>query len=626
MKLFNQLSAVMANYKRTKIDKYEFQRLLDLEQDYRKFYKYIADKHLIFEEDYNEIMSDSFEHPNFFEGGKICPLKNILRKHLDTANKNKAAIVWKGADHSERVFTYQSLFSEVIKFSSALRKLGLQKDDVVLIYLPNMPEMIISMLACTKLNAPHVVYHNSYSSDSLSERIDDCKPKMIITADESLTGADKELKHKVDRALDKSSHKPNFCIVVERTGKRIHMKPLRDLWYHDLISDEHHSDASKLPYNPVSPEHTLFMLYTSTNVTEPKALKFPVAGYLLWASYSFQMIFDCKPTDTFWCTADISWITGHSYLVYGPLMSGSTVLIFEDTIDANNAVRFYDICDKFNVNKVYTTPTILKSLMTAAQKKKVYRVLNGLELIATGGEKMDTDVLDWTFRKLGHEKAVMFDIYSITEAGGAIYSSIPGHSKASPGTVSQKIPGVPSAIVDMKSGEEITEEGRSGAVVFKTPFPSLCRNIQGSSELFKSLYIKEYGKKLFFRTGDGAEYDEDKNLLLRGRLDDVMHIGGKRIGLIEIEEAIKKNDNVKECAVVSINDEKRGDSLIAFVVLIKQLEESYHDHTVREIRECIINDIGEVALPSEIRFTRTLPKSPDGIILRELLKEIAMQM
>ncbi|HAL86029.1 MAG TPA: AMP-dependent synthetase [Deferribacteraceae bacterium] len=625
MSIYSRLADNCKNFQRHSLNKAEMDKIRSLSGDYEKLHDYLAKRYLVWEKEYTSLYWGEKLAPRFYENGTLCALENILGKHLTTTKKNKAAIIWKGADHAQMVYTYQSLYSEVIKCASALKKLGLKKGDKVLLHLPNIPELIIAMLACVKLGAVHIVYHTSYSTDSLADRINDCRPKIIITSDGTVT-ANQNLKNKLDNALIISDHQPQYCIVVERVSKRVHMKPLRDIWFHDLISDEHYSIAKNHGQEYANAEDPMFMLYTSTNMKDPKALVFHTAGYLLWAYFSYLLMFDARDTDTFWCTADIAWITGHSYLVYGPLMAGETVLVFEDTIDMDNAHRFYDICDKFCVNKLYTRPSILKSLMNAAQKKKKYMKLDTLELIATGGEKMTDDVREWAAKALGNYNAALFDIYSITETGGAIASAIPGYEECRPGTVAKALPGVSVSIINNASGEILPEAGTQGALVLDRPMPSLCRTINNSYDTYKKIYWKSYNNHVFFKTGDSAEINSEGYLTLKGRLDDVLHLGGKRLSLIEIEEAIKTHDNVEDCAVVSIPDEKRGDALIAFSVLKKEIDESYHDTTVRELRERIIEEIGEIALPSEIRFTRTLPKSPDGVILRDLLKDIAMQM
>jgi acetyl-CoA synthetase len=622
-----KLQSNFHEFERHFMPKEDIEKIAEFGEDYEQIYKYLAEKYLLWEKPFSSVVKgDAKSGYRFFSGGEICPLKNILRKHLETPKKNKAAIIWTGADRTQRVFTYQSLFSDVIKTTSAMKKLGLKRGDRVLLHMPNIPELVIFMLACTKLGAIHVLYHASYSSESLADRMNDCEPTMVVTTDESITGGYTQMKDKLDNALQKVHKEPKYCIVVERTRKRVHMKPLRDIWYHDLISDEKHSTATTLQDEPNKAEDTMFMLYTSTNMKEPKALTYSYGGYLLWAYVSYLMLFDMKETDTFWCTADISWITGHSYLVYGPLMAGQTVILHEDSIDTDNASKFYDTCDKFSVNKLYTTPSMLRSLMNAAQKKKIFRDIKTLELIATGGEKMKEEVLLWASSKLCKNNAAFIDIYSQTEAGGAIYAAIPGYGDLEYGTVSKAMPAVPAALLDKTLKSYVSDADKQGEIVLKAPFPSLSTGIHKQPGMFEKLYWKDAGGSHYFSTGDGGKYNEKGHMVLTGRLDDVLHIGGKRLSLVEIEEAIKKYEKVKECAVININDEKRGEKLIAFCVLEKQVDESYHDQMVREIRETILDEIGEVALPGEIRFSRTIPKSPDGAILRDLLKEIAMQM
>lgn len=625
MSLNTRLDNNCRNFSRNTLTRDELDKIRSLAGDYEALHDYLAKKYLIWEKGYTKLFYGDKNTPKLYEEGKLFPLENILGKHLDTTKKNKAAIIWKGADHSQMVYTYQSLYSEVVKCASALKKLGLKKGDHVLLHLPNIPELVIAMLACAHIGAVHIVYHTSYSTDSLADRINDCMPKIIITAD-GLTTGDQNLKSKLDNALNITTHQPQYCIVVERISKRVNMKPLRDIWFHDLISNEQYSTAKHSHVEPVDAEDPMFMLFTSTNTKSPKALVFHSAGYLLWAYFSYLLMFDAKDTDTYWCTADIAWITGHSYLVYGPLMAGETILIFEDTINMENARRFYDICDKFCVNKLYTRPSILRSLMNAAQKKNKYMKLETLEIIATGGEKMTDDVRQWASKYIGNYNSALFDIYSITETGGAIASAIPGYESCMPGTVAKPLPGVSIKIINNASGEILSQPNTQGALVLDKHMPSLCRTINNSNDIYKKMYWKNCDNNVFFKTGDSAEINPNGYLILKGRIDDVLHLGGKRLSLIEIEEAVKTHDNVEDCAIVSIPDEKRGDALIAFCVLKKEIDESYNDIIITELRERVIEEIGEIALPSEIRFTRTLPKSPDGVILRDLLKDIAMQM
>lgn len=625
--LIKQLTDVNKEYTRTNFSVNEIEEFYKEAEDKISFFQKISLEILTWEKQFKKVLDES-EAPfyKWFTGGLLNPFYNVLAKHLDNTTKNKAAIIWKGSDHTEKIYTYQSLYSETMKFASALKKLGVNKGDRVFIYMPNIPELIISMLACIRIGAVHVVYHHSYSSESFAERLDDCKPNFIVCSNASYTGAEREIKNKVDASIEKAAHNPKHCIVVQRSEKRVHMKPLRDLWYHDLISDEDFTYAKDLESVSYDSSDPLFMTYTSTNLKEPKGLVFSCAGYLLWAYFSYLLIFDPNDLDTYWSTADISWIPGHSYGVYGPLMAGQTMLIFEDTLDMNNAYRFYDIIEKFQITKFYTTPTILKSIMNAAQKRSIYRKLSSIDLIATGGEKTSNELLEWIFKKILSQKKPIVNIYSLTEAGGALAANIPGYSDVDFANVSKPLPGIHVLLYDELNESEISTHGQKGSLMLSKYTPSICKNICNGSDLYKSIYWRKTDKDYLFKTGDGAEFTENFDIILTGRMDDVMHIGGKRVSFTEIESAIKKHPLVLDAAVVNINDEKRGDMLLAFCVLKRKIEESYYDQTVREIRETIMSEIGEIVLPDEIKFTRALPKSADGSILRDMLKEIAVQM
>lgn len=625
--LNKKLTDVNKNYKRANYSSEEIKKFYKEAESNLTFFNKISLELLTWDKKFDKVLDES-EAPfyKWFSGGLLNPFYNILTKHLHSATKNKAAIIWKGSDHTEKIYTYQSLYSETMKFASALKKLGVNKGDKVFIYMPNIPELIISMLACVRLGAVHVVYHHSYSSESFAERLDDCKPNYIICCNVSYTGAEREIKKKVDASIEKASYSPKHCIVVQRSEKKVHMKPLRDLWYHDLISDEDFTSAKNLDSVYYDSADPLFMTYTSTNLKEPKGLVFNCAGYLLWVYFSYLLIFDPNDLDTYWSTADISWIPGHSYGAYGPLMAGQSILIFEDTLDMNNAYRFYDICEKFQVTKFYTTPTILKSIMNAAQKRSIYRKLSSIELIATGGERTSDELLEWVFKKILFQKKPIVNIYSLTEAGGALAANIPGYSEIDFSNVSKPLPGIDVFIYDELDESKINAQGRKGSLMLSKLTPSICKNICNGSELYRSIYWRKVDSDFLFKTGDGAEFTENYEIVLTGRMDEVMHIGGKRVSFTEIEAAIKKHPLVIDAAVININDEKRGDMLVAFCVLSRKIEESYYDQTVREIRETIISEIGEIVLPAEIKFTRALPKSADGSILRDMLKEIATQM
>jgi len=508
-----------------------------------------------------------------------------------------------------------------------LKKLNLNRTDKILIFMPNIPEIIIAMLACVKLGLVHTVYHPSYSAENLASRFEDCKYSIIITADGYFSKTTINLKDKVDQALNISQHKPKYCIVVKRLGQRVHMKPLRDLWYHDLISDEDYSRAFAIEEAVYDANDTIFTLVTSTHLTTQKALKYRAAGFLLWAKFSHLLLFDPSDEDIFWNTADISWITGHTYKVYGPLLNGQTIFLFEDTIEVDNAMDFYEFLDKYNINKFYTTPTILNRLMNADEKKGIFRRQKYLELIATGGERRNEESTKWAFKKLLNNEHPMINIYTITEAGGAVSAQILGFSEIKNiFSVGKPLPGIPLKIIDSKTGLDIEQPFIKGEITFSSPFPSLTSGFCGNTKLSNKIYIKSIGINKFFRTGDGGEYLEDKDILLTGRMDDVLHVGGKRINFLMIEDAIKSHKNIKDAAVVNIIDEKRGETLIAFCVLNKNIDESFYNDLFIEINELIIDKVGEVILPDIYKITSIIPKLPNGEVNREILKEVALQI
>jgi acetyl-CoA synthetase len=514
----------------------------------------------------------------------------------------------------------------MLKFAYALKKLGIKKNDRILIYLPNVPEAIIAMLSCIRIGAIHGLYHYSYSSDSLADRIDSCKPALIITTDYSLSGDETYIKAKVDDALNKSTHQPKHVIVVERIPKKNHMKPIRDLWYHDLISDTDFSSAISLEKTIHDSNDPIFFMITSTNFTEPKGLLYNIAGFLAWTNFSYHLLFDPDDNDTLWNTSDIAWMNGHNFGVYGPLISGSTTVMFEDSITFENAKRFYGIVERYKVNKCYTTPRIMKTLMNADIKKKAYSPIESIDLLFLGGEPIEEDVLDWTFRKIVRKNSPILNIYSITEVGGTISAQIPGYSEIKKDSVGQPLPGVFMGIYDGITKTKIQQPHLKGMLMIEKPLMSMSHRLCNDEELFYKTFWKEYENNYVFRTGDSGYFDEEKHLFLTGRIDNVVHVAGKRVNLAEIEEAINKNRFVKESAVIILNDEKRGDSIVAFCVLHRKVDESFYKRIMSEINETILEELGEIVLPQEIKFVRVLPKDAHGNVLKDLLKEIAMQM
>lgn len=623
--IYSKLSELNKNYSRKNIKLEELKELYQL--DPVKLFDLVGSNYLEWVTKY----SSTFEIKSppkyaFFANGKLDPIFNLLGKHLKSNKKNKAALIWRGSDYTERIFTYQSLHFEMSKFAYALKQLGVKKNDRILIYLPNVPEAVISMLACIRIGAVHTLYHYSYSSDALAERINDCQPSIIITTDYSLAGTEIDIKSKVDDALKKSTHQPKHVVVVERIPKKTHMKPIRDLWYHDLLSDTDFKDAVSLENTVSNSNDPLFIMVTSTHFNEPKGLVYNIGGYLAWTHFIYTILFDPDDNDTFWNTSDIAWINGHSYGIYGPLLTGSTTVMFEDTITFENAKRFYGIIERYKINKCYTTPRIMKTLMNADMKKKIYSPIKSLELLYLGGEPIEEEVLDWTYKKIVNKQAPILNIYSVTELGGAIAAQIPGYSEINRDSVGQAFPGVLLGVYDSITKTKFDYSNLKGLLMLEHPIPSMCTQLCHEEDLFYKTFWKNYSNKYVFRTGDSAFFDDNKNLYLTGRIDNVIHISGKRINLSQVEEAINKNRFVKESAIIILNDEKRGDTMVAFCVLHRKVDESLHKRIMTEIHETILEELGEVVLPQEIKFVRVLPKGADGSILRDLLKEIAMQM
>lgn len=588
---------------------------------------YVGKNFIEWEEQYSQVFE--YNKPpkyTFFKGGRLNPFYNILEKHLYSKNKNKAAIIWRGSDYTEKIFTYQSIAFEASKLAYAFKKLGVKKGDRVLIYLPNIPEAVITMLACVRIGAVHALYHYSYSAEALKERIEDCEPSIIVTTNYSLTGNELDVKTKVDEALKKSNYQPKHVVVVERIPKKAHMKPLRDLWYHDLLSDTDFKEAMTLEPTILNSDEPLFIMITTTHFVEPKGLAYSVAGFLAWAHFTFKLIFDPKDGDTIWNMSDVAWMNSHNYKIYGPLMAGATSVMFEDSIHMQNARRFYGIVERYNVNKCYTSPRVIRALMSADMRKRVFERLDNLELFFLGGEQIDEELLNWLFKKLGKSKMPVLNVYSATELGSAITAQLPGYSEVKQNSVGQPLPGVDLGIYDSITKTKIKCHNEKGLVSIEKPLMSMCSKLCHGEELFYKTFWKNFDGKYVFRIGDAGYFDEESHFYLTGRIDDVIHVGGKRINLQQVEDAINKHKLIKESAIIILNDEKKGDSIIAFCVLKKNVDESSYSLIIDEINEVIIEELGESVLPQEIKFVRVLPKGAEGNILKDLLKEIAMQM
>ena len=567
---------------------------------------------------WTRILDYDFEEAKirWFEGGKLNAAFNCLDRHLDTWRKNKAALIWVGEKADEhKIYTYQLLHREVCKFAQVLKKLGVRKGDRVAIYLPMIPELPIAMLACARIGAIHSVVFGGFSAESLRSRIKDCGAKILITADGGFRrGKVIPLKKNADEAL-KACPEVKSCVAVRRTGTRVQMKKGRDWWWDEQIGD---SDL-KARCNPavMDAEDPLFILYTSGSTGKPKGVLHTTAGYLLYASQTFQWVFDIRDEDTFWCTADIGWITGHSYIVYGPLCSGATSLMFEGVPTYPNPGRFWEIVRDYKANVFYTAPTVIRALARHGKEWPKRYDLSSLRLLGSVGEIINPEAWKWYYQHIGQGRCPIVDTWWQTETGGILISPLPGAIPTKPGSVTVPFPGVVPEVVDDKARKSKVNEG--GYLVITKPWPGIMRGVYGEPERFKYTYFSQFPGMYF--TGDGAKKDRDGYYWLMGRVDDVINVSGHRLGTAEIESTLVSHKTVAEAAVVGYPHEIKGEGIYAFVVLNAEVEGSH------DLRKALVGHvrkkIGPVATPDKIQFADALPKTRSGKIMRRVLRKVA---
>ncbi|UCE74700.1 MAG: acetate--CoA ligase [Methanomassiliicoccales archaeon] len=549
----------------------------------------------------------------WFEGGRINVSYNCLDRHLSTWRKNKAAIIWEGEPGDSRIFTYHQLHREVCKFANVLKKFDVTKGDRVCLYMPMLPELAIAMLACTRIGAVHSIVFGGFSADALRDRIRDSEAKLVVTCDGSFRrGKRIPLKSNTDRALE-------FCpsvekvIVVNRTNLEVRMKGMRDHWWHDVM--EHISPAC--PPEQMDAEDPLFILYTSGTTGKPKGVLHTTAGYLLYVYLTSKWIFDLKEEDTYWCTADIGWVTGHSYIVYGPLANGAASVMFEGVPNYPKPDRFWEVVEKYGINIFYTAPTAIRAIMRDGEKWPNMHDLSSLRLLGSVGEPINPEAWIWYYEVIGKERCPIVDTWWQTETGGILISPLPGAMELKPGCASRPFPGVVPAVL-REDGSEV-EKNEGGYLVIKEPWPGMLRTLYGDPERFKEQYFSKYPKYYF--TGDGARIDEDGDYWLMGRIDDVINVSGHRIGTMEVESALVSHDVVAEAAVVPMPHEIKGQGLYAFVTLREGVEKSGDLQNL--LRAHVAKEIGPIAKPDKIQFADALPKTRSGKILRRILKVIA---
>ncbi|MBW2108457.1 MAG: acetate--CoA ligase [Deltaproteobacteria bacterium] len=552
----------------------------------------------------------------WFEGGKINASANCLDRHLGTARKNKAALIWIGeAPGQVKIFTYQRLYRDVCRFANVLKAFGVKKGDRIAIYLPMIPELAIAMLACARIGAVHSVVFGGFSADSLKNRIQDCGAKILITADGGLRGGRTvALKKNADLAL-RGCPEVKACIVVRRTGEKVTMKKGRDWWWHEQTARQEFNRRCEPAV--MDAEAPLFILYTSGSTGKPKGVLHTTGGYLLYAYQTFKWIFDIREQDTFWCTADIGWITGHSYIVYGPLCAGATSVMFEGIPTYPDPGRYWRIVEEFSVNIFYTAPTVIRALAKYGPDWPRRYNLSSLRLLGSVGEIINPEAWKWYHRHIGRGRCPIVDTWWQTETGGILIAPLPGAIPTKPGSAAVPFPGVVPQILNDRGRRCKRNEG--GYLVIARPWPGMMRGVFGEPKRFKQTYFSQFPGVYF--TGDGAKKDDQGYYWLMGRVDDVINVSGHRLGTAEIESALVSHPSVAEAAIVGYPHDVKGEGIYAFVILNAGVKPS--DTLQKALVAHVRKEIGPIAKPDKIQFTDALPKTRSGKIMRRILRKIA---
>jgi acetyl-CoA synthetase len=599
----------------------EYQQLYEkAKADPQKFWADLAESELDWFQKWDTVLDWQPPFAKWFVGGKLNISYNCLDRHLTTWRRNKAALIWEGEPGDSRTLTYAQLHREVCQFANVLKQLGVQKGDRVGIYMPMIPEAAIAMLACARIGAAHTVVFGGFSAEALKDRMVDAQAKVVVTADGGWRkDAIVALKDQVDKALaNNGAPSVENVLVVQRTKQDVHMEAGRDHWWHELQLKA----SADCPAEPMDSEDMLFILYTSGTTGKPKGVVHTTAGYNLYTHMTLKWAFDIQDTDVYWCTADVGWITGHSYIVYGPLSNGATTLMYEGAPRASNPGAFWDVIEKHGVNIFYTAPTAIRAFMKMGEQHPQARNLSSLRLLGTVGEPINPRAWMWYQQYIGGDKCPIVDTWWQTETGGFMITPLPGAIPTKPGSATLPFPGILADIVDLEGNSLGANEG--GYLVIQHPWPGMMRTVYGDPDRFRRTYWEHIppkdGKYVYF-AGDGARRDEDGYFWVMGRVDDVINVSGHRLGTMEIESALVSHPAVAEAAVVGKPDELKGEEVFAFVTL--EGNQSPSEELQKELKKHVVQEIGALARPGEIRFTDALPKTRSGKIMRRLLRSLA---
>ena len=560
-------------------------------------------------------------HAKWFTGGKLNVSVNCVDRHVRGPRRNKAALIWEGEPGDRRTLTYWDLYVEVQKFANVLKRLGVHRGDRVAIYMPLIPEVVVAMLACTRIGAIHSVVFGGFSPDSLRDRINDAQAKVLITADGGYRrGGVVPLKRNSDKAIEECPSIENVIVVQRRPGAGgdeafADMKEGRDHWWHRLM----HNAPTQCEPEEMDAEDVLYILYTSGTTGKPKGIVHTTGGYLVGVTTTTKLVFDLKEDDVFWCTADVGWVTGHSYLAYGPLANGATCVMYEGAPDWPEKDRFWEICERHGVTILYTAPTAIRAFMKWGDQWPAKHDLSRLRLLGSVGEPINPEAWMWYHEKIGGERCPIVDTWWQTETGAIVISPLPGVTATKPGSATMPLPGYEAALLDAKANE--IEVG-GGLLALTKPWPSMLRTIWGDDDRYVQTYFTKWpGRPDLYFPGDGAKRDEDGYYWILGRVDDVLNVAGHRIGTMEVESALVEHPAVAEAAVVGRSHELKGQALAAFVTLREGFK---HDSELRdELRNFVAEKIGAIAKPDDILFSADLPKTRSGKIMRRLLRDIA---